>query len=91
MNIVTIDSFNTPPFTMKVEYLLGVIPRTLYDDGTKQFVSLGENPKIYSPRLSRDELEEFCKTNIERYQEFRSRNEYLILTGGELPEIEKFW
>lgn len=91
MNIVTIDSEDTPPFTMKVEFLLGGLPRILYEDGTKQFVSLGANPKFYSPRLSKKQLEEFCKANIQHYLKFRARNEYKIITGEELPEIEKFW
>lgn len=91
MNIVTFDSIAPPPFTSEVEYLLGGLPRILYEDGTKQFVSMTTPPKHYSPRLDKHLLEEFCKEHIEKYREFRNKNEYLIISGSELPEIEKFW
>jgi hypothetical protein len=91
MNIVTIDREDTPPFTQKVEFLLGGLPRAIYEDNTRQFVSFGANPKFYSPRLNLIDLEEFCKKNINHYLNFRSQHELDIVMGLELPEIEQFW
>lgn len=91
MNIVTIDSADTPQYTSEVEYLLGGLPRVLYDDGTKQFVSMNDHSKVYSPRLNKADLETFCEKHIDKYRTFRIQNEYLILMGQELPPINQFW
>lgn len=63
------------PFTREVESLLGGVPVVLYPDGTEQFLDDAEEPvNIYSPRLTANELEEFCKKNIAKYEAFNAEH-----------------
>ncbi len=68
------------PYTTEVETLLGGVARTVFPDGTEQFIDDDSSPVfIYSPKLSPDELEVFCKENLCRYQSFYETNETKIL------------
>lgn len=79
------------PFTTEVEILLGGMARLMFPDCTEQFVDDDDEPvHIYSPRLSPEALERFCKAHIERYQEFHRKHERQLIRCERVP-MEKFW
>ncbi|REC93355.1 hypothetical protein [Kushneria indalinina] len=62
-----------------------------YDDGDAQLVDLEAGPgHIFSPRLPRAELEDFCRTNIERYQVFFDQHEARLDRGQQI-QLEPWW
>lgn len=94
MSIVTFDPGNSRkyPNTSIVEELLGGVGRLIFPDGTEQFAENETFPDVvYSIRGTEEELEEFCKNNLLKYQQYNDQNLDAILNGEELPPIEKFW
>ena len=85
------DSEGAFPFTTKVEWLLGGIGRLMFPDGTYQFADQSCDPvALFSPRLSEQALEDFCKQNIDRYEAHSTKHRALVLEL-ECPPIEHFW
>lgn len=63
------------PFTNSVEFLLGGVSPSVFPDGTQQFLDDVADPvRILSPRLTVDDLEAFCKANIDRYEAFHGED-----------------
>lgn len=86
------DGCNQFPNTAYVESFLGGIGCLCFSDGTLQFAENETYPDVvYSPRLTEDELEQFCKDNLTVYEEYFERNFDAIDKGDELPPIECFW
>ncbi|WP_218586111.1 hypothetical protein [Pseudomonas sp. MWU12-2323] len=82
---------NTSPFSTKVEVLLGGVPIKMFPDGTEQFMDDDADPvHAYSPRLAPDELESFCKANIDKYQAFNTEHGEDKLMTERVPMIP-FW
>lgn len=94
MSTVTFDpngSINYP-FIAAVEGLLGGIGRLMFPDGTVQFAENETYPGVvYSPRLTEDRLESFCKANLHYYEKYFDDNFDTIDAGDELPPINRFW
>lgn len=62
-----------------------------FGDGTMIISNFdGENTNVYSPRLPRKELNEFCEIHQEKYLAFLKENEG-ELEKGLFIQIEKFW
>lgn len=79
------------PFTTEVEILLGGVARGIYPDGTEQFLDEDYEPWLfYSPRLSREKLEQFCEENIAHYQEFNQANMQQLIRCERVP-MKPFW
>lgn len=79
------------PFTTEVEMLLTVPWLRLFEDGTQQFLNSDEEPHLsYSPRLSPQDLESFCETNIEAYRSFHSAHEEALDRRERVP-MTPFW
>lgn len=82
----------THPHIAEVEGLLGGIGRLVFPDGTVQFAENESFPEIvYSPRLTEDELELFCKNNIYHYEKYFNEHFDAIDLGDDLPPIDRFW
>ena len=94
MSIVTFNpkGCETHPNIAMVEGLLGGVGRLCFKDGTVQFAENETYPEIvYSPRMKEDALEEFCKSNLSKYEAYFDTNFDTIDKGGELPPINIFW
>ena len=79
------------PFTSEVEILLGGVPVVIYPDDTEQFLDDAADPvNVYSPRLTSQELEEFCKLNIAKYEAFHSEHGSEKLMTERVP-MKAFW
>ncbi|MBL1904903.1 hypothetical protein ELE61_30345, partial [Klebsiella pneumoniae] len=79
---LNINAEDKTPFITEVEMLIGGVPRLMYPDGTEQFADdESETVLIYSPRLTEQELEAFCESNIEHYRTFHEKNLKHILRG----------
>jgi hypothetical protein len=86
------EGCNNFPNTAYVEVFLGGIGRLCFPDETLQFAENDTYPDIvYSPRLSEDKLEQFCKDNLSKYEAHYEANFDAIDKGDELPPIELFW
>lgn len=86
------DGCRNLPNTAYVESFLGGIGRLCFSDGTLQFAENETYPDIvYSPRLSEEKLEQFCKDNLAEYEAYFETNFDAIDQSGELPPIEIFW
>lgn len=86
------DGCKNFPNTAYVESFLGGIGRLCFPDGTLQFAENETYPDIvYSPRLSEEKLEQFCKDNLAKYEAYFEANFDAIDQGDELPPIEPFW
>lgn len=74
---------------MAMEYVFSSVID--FEDGTFMIGDIGDGMTgIYSPRLSRNELNAFCKTHIDRYRAFFQQHEKKIESGTAVP-MEKFW
>jgi hypothetical protein len=81
----------TAPFTTDVEMLLGGIPVVIHEDGTEQFLDDSQEPiHAYSPGLTADELEAFCKANIGKYEAFNVEHGNDKLMTERIP-MTPFW
>ncbi|EJZ60958.1 Hypothetical protein I1A_000037 (plasmid) [Pseudomonas fluorescens R124] len=79
------------PCTTEVEILLGGVGRVMYPDGMEQFVDDDAEPvHIYSPKLSKAELELFCEKNIAHYQAFHEAHEAQLAICERVP-MTPFW
>jgi hypothetical protein len=86
------DMNETAPFTALVESYLGGVGQLIFEDGTYQFAENETYPDIvYSPRLTKIEMESFCKENIQYYEQYFEDNFDAIDQGDELPPIRRFW
>ncbi|SHO23807.1 Putative transmembrane protein [Moritella viscosa] len=86
------DGGNTHPNIAMVEGLLGGVGRLVFPDGTVQFAENETYPDVvYSPRLTEDELEVFCESNLSKYEAYFETNIEAIDKGDELPPINVFW
>jgi hypothetical protein len=75
-----------------VDWLLEGVGRLVFSDGTQQFAENKTYPKIVcSPRMKEDDLEEFCKLHLARYEKYFNENHSAIDARDELPPIECFW
>lgn len=64
---------------------------TKFEDGTALICELQDGPgAIYSPRLPILDLEEFCKSNIDKYEAFFESNEERLEKGVIVP-MEQWW
>lgn len=94
---IVIDYFNPDlandfPFSALVENFLGGIGQLIFDDGTYQFAENDTYPDvIYSPRLTDQKMELFCKENIHHYEAYFNANIDAIVNFGNLPPIVRFW
>lgn len=80
------------PNIAMVEGLLGGIGRLCFSDGTVQFADNETYPGVVSsPRMSVDDLEQFCKTNLPIYEAYYDLNFDAIDRDDDLPPIERFW
>lgn len=62
-----------------------------FGDGTHMIAELEEGPgAIYSPRLSTQQLEEWCMNNLDRFKAFYVANEVAIDRGG-VVKMEPWW
>src|SRR5690625_2290600 len=62
-----------------------------FGDGTHMIAELGEGPgAIYSPRLSTQQLEEWCNSNLDRFEAFFEAN-VVALDRGEIVKMEPWW
>ncbi|MBW6123685.1 hypothetical protein KZ843_12435 [Pseudomonas aeruginosa] len=85
------DEAVTFPHIAEIETLLGGVGRSVFPDGTEQFLEVvGDTVLVYSPRLVPAELERFCQTNLERYQAFHEENEEAIQNYECVP-MAPFW
>ncbi len=77
----------------RVEFLLGGIGLLLFPDGTVQFAQSATYPDtVYSPRLSEEELEDFCAAHLAHYERYFEQNRHAIDRGDDrLPAIHAFW
>lgn len=94
MSTITFDPAGADkyPNITAVEGLLGGVGRLVFPDGTLQFAENETYPDVvYSPRLSIDELEEFCKSNLKRYEAYFDEHFDAIDAGDELQPITRFW
>lgn len=80
------------PYTAAVEEYLGGVGRLVFPDGTVQFAEAETYPEIvYSPRMTEDELEAFCKEHFDKYETYFETHEYTLERGEIPPPIERFW
>lgn len=87
------DGSDRFPFTTKVEYLLGGVGRTTYQDGSLQFVDDDDGDSdalVYSPRLYPDQLEAFCEFNLSHYADFNAQHGQQ-LDNAERVAMSPFW
>jgi hypothetical protein len=92
--IITFDpeGANNYPNISMVEGLLGGVGRLCFPYGTVQFAENETYPDfVYSPRLTEQELEQFCLDNLAKYEVYFDTNFETIDKGDELPPIEQFW
>ena len=62
-----------------------------FGDGSHMIAELEEGPgAIYSPRLSAQQLEEWCRDNLDRFESFFAANES-ALECGEIVKMEAWW
>ncbi|MBY7854278.1 hypothetical protein KW429_11280 [Vibrio fluvialis] len=62
-----------------------------FGDGTVLICDIGRgSTNVYSPRLPLEQLNEFCKTHLDRYETFYRHNRRRI-QAGEQPHFDKFW
>lgn len=86
------DGGNNYPNTAKVEMLLGGVGRLMFPDDTLQFAENDSYPEtVYSPRLNENELEMFCKENMERYQAYYEQHKEALIEFQPAPPIDRFW
>ncbi|EXS47845.1 hypothetical protein J659_4221, partial [Acinetobacter baumannii 1406589] len=92
MSITTLDLSGNFPFTQEVEFLLGGINQIVFEDDRVQFATqqMGIITHQYSPRLSANELELFCKKHIEEYKAINSQFAKQIENGEDFP-LYPFW
>lgn len=65
----------------------------VHPDGDWQFIEHiadGERLNIYSPKLPKDELNLFCKRNLEEYKEYYEKNKDVDMSSG-AAGMEQFW
>ncbi len=64
-----------------------------FKDGTFMICDLGESTFVYSPRLPKAELNEFCKKHIDKYKAFYDEHGHDedCLQYIKKVEIERFW
>ena len=94
MNSITFDPNGSVdfPHIAAVEGLLGGIGRLVFSDGTVQFAEEDSFPDVvYSPRMAEEDLEIFCKANLDYYEQYFEQNFDAIDAGNELPPIRRFW
>lgn len=87
-NTIILDLNSKHPIFADIEVYLGGVGRISFEDDTVQFVD--EEGNIFSPRLPEEELAEFCKVNLSRYEAFHDANEILMDQGQTLPMMP-FW
>lgn len=86
------DGANNFPSTALVENYLGGVGCLMFPDGTVQFAENETYPGIvYSPRLTEEQLEDFCEDNIDKYEAYFNDNFKAIDAGDEVPPIDNFW
>lgn len=79
-------------FIAEVEVLLGGVEQVVYPDGTVQFADQETSPmSLFSPRLTEEALNAFCKENLARYQDYNSQYAELLDNYEPAPPIERFW
>ena len=94
MSTITFDPAGADTYQniTAVEGLLGGVGRLVFPDGTLQFAENETYPDVvYSPRLSVDQLEEFCKSNMKRYEDYFDEHFEAIDAGDKLQPITRFW
>lgn len=75
--------------TMVMDYILSDL--ITFGDGTAIIADMESgNPNIFTPRLTKPELEEFCKKNIDHYISYFNQNENAIESGEYVP-FNRFW
>ena len=75
----------------EVELLLGGMPQMIFTDSTYQFTDPdSKTVNVYSPRLTKLELEAFCRENIKQYKQHYEQNKEAI-DNHEKPAIVPFW
>jgi hypothetical protein len=85
------DGARSWPFTTEVETLVTVAWLYEFEDGTCQFMDAHkEPPQAYSPRMTPEALELFCKVNIETYRAFHEANEDALDRREPVP-MTPFW
>lgn len=87
-NTIILDLNPKHPIFADIEVYLGGVGRISFEDDTVQFVD--EEGNIFSPRLPEEELAEFCKVNLSRYEAFHEANEILI-DQGQRASMTPFW
>lgn len=80
------------PNIAQVECLLGGVGTLCFEDGTEQFANNDDYPKIvFSPRMTEDELEIFCRDNMHHYEAYYEENKEALDNCYEVPPINPFW
>jgi len=82
------------PAITAVEIYLGGVGRLMFPDGTVQFADNETYPDVvYSPRMTEDNLEVFCKVNITHYEKYHEKHGDLFGQGDhdKAPPIQIFW
>ncbi|ENM6787250.1 hypothetical protein AB8O30_004185 [Escherichia coli] len=87
-NIIVLDLNSKYPIFEDIEMYLGGIGRIVFTDDSHQFID--EVGNVFSPRLSEEELANFCAENLSKYESFYNENLSLILRC-ETPEMKPFW
>lgn len=86
------DGGSRCPNIAEVECLLGGIGTLCFSDGTMQFAEYKAYPDVvYSPRLTEEDLEVFCKQNMAQYEAYYRANSEKIDAYEEAPPIKMFW
>ena len=86
-----LDFSNSYPFTRQVTDLMGAEGVTVFPDGDNQITSrTDDNIFIFSPKLPPDQLEDFCKKNLQVYEKMSEQFSDLINDCQDF-QIEKFW
>lgn len=74
---------------MVMDYVFS--PAVEFDDGSMIIADLSDgSTNVYSPRLPISKLNEFCKQNLEHYENFFHKHERK-LESGESIQMPKFW
>lgn len=78
-----------------LEYAVRVMDYVLaslmtFGDGTAMIADFECSSNIYTPRMSEEKLEEFCRANLQRYVDFYEQNESDIENGKHV-DFKPFW
>ena len=89
MNIL--DLSDNYLYTRQVTDLIGAEGVTMFEDGEQQITSRSEEKVyIFSPKMSPDHLEEFCKNHLAEYETIADENTDLINDCINF-DIVQFW